>query len=266
MASVGYLQYDIQFGEVAKNLATVDALLPDFSDADLLVLPELAFTGYDFPDKETLHNLAERPESGECIQQLKVWAKKYTMTLVAGYPEKADEGCYNSCALVLPHGTVHTYRKVHLFNREQDLFLPGDAPPKVYNTPAGRVGLMICFDWFFPELARSLAIQGAQILAHPSNLVLQFCQQAMFARCVENKVFAVTANRIGTETQAGRELTFTGASQILDVQGNTLAAAPEAEAHGAVVELEPELADDKTIAERNHLFENRRPELYDGLC
>ena len=125
---------------------------------------------------------------------------------------------------------------------------------------------MICFDWFFPETARSLAMQGAQILAHPSNLVLQFCQQAMFARCVENKVFAVTCNRIGMETQAGRDLGFTGASQILDVQGQALAKAPDDSSYSAVVELDPTQADDKSIAELNDRFQNRRPELYTGLC
>jgi predicted amidohydrolase len=83
-----------------------------------------------------------------------------------------------------------------------------------------KVGMMICFDWIFPESARTLALKGAQIIAHPSNLVLSYCQQAMFTRAVENRVFTITANRTGTEINGDKELYFTGKSVIVDTKGN----------------------------------------------
>jgi predicted amidohydrolase len=125
--------------------------------------------------------------------------------------------------------------------------------------------MMICFDWFFPECARSLALRGADIIAHPANLVLPWCQRAMFARSVENHVFTVTANRIGTETRAGRSLTFTGGSQILSPNGEQLVAAPVTGEHAGVTQVDLTMARDKTTAGRNDLFGDRKPELYPGL-
>src|SRR5690606_7868619 len=102
---------------------------------------------------------------------------------------------------------------------------------------------------------------GAQILAHPSNLVLAFCQRAMFARCVENRVFAITANRIGTESIAGRTLTFTGASQVLDIEGNVLVSAPIDAEQVAFAEFDPSRADNKQVTAHNNLFTDRRVDL-----
>jgi predicted amidohydrolase len=167
--------------------------------------------------------------------------------------------------LATPDGELHNYRKIHLFSRETELFERGDAPPPVINTPAGRVGLMICFDWFFPETARLLALAGAQIIAHPSNLVLQFCQKAMYARSVENRVFTITANRVGAEERVGRRLVFTGASQVLDPKGNTLVSASDDGNHAGLCTIDPSTADDKQVTPHNHLFRDRLPELYRAL-
>lgn len=265
MTRLAFLQYDVQFGAPTANAAAARRLAAGLR-ADLLVLPELALSGYDFPDRAALAPLSEPFGEGPAAALAGDLAAATGATVVLGYAERAGGGFHNSALLRTPDGGLHNYRKAHLFNRELDLFLPGGAPPPVIATPAGRVGLMICFDWFFPEVARSLAIRGAQILAHPSNLVLPWCQRAMFARSVENAVFSVTANRIGTETQAGRTLAFTGGSQVLDPDGTTLAAAPsDAEAVGCA-EVDLARADDKTRAGRNDLFGDRRPALYPGLC
>ena len=80
---------------------------------------------------------------------------------------------------------IDTYKKIHLFNRENLWFTPGDEAPKVYEIDGVKIGVMICFDWIFPETCRSLALQGMQVLAHPSNLVLPHCQSAMITRCIE---------------------------------------------------------------------------------
>lgn len=256
------LQFEVQFGSPDQNRATLAAHIAAAPPSDLIVLPELAVSGYDFPDQTSARALAESFESGPTRELLTRLAAQHDATIIAGYAEQAPEGLYNSAMLIMPDGAAVNYRKLHLFNREQRWFLPGDAPAPVVETPAGRIGLMICFDWFFPETARSLALRGAQIIAQPANLVLPWCQRAMFARSVENKVFTITANRIGTETQAGRELGFTGQSQILNPRGETLAAAPPDADATLTAALDPTDADDKTIAELNDLFANRRPEHY----
>jgi predicted amidohydrolase len=239
--------------------------LADAPDFDLLVLPELAFSGYDFRDRDELHALAEPFSNGPTAGLLHELAHARNAVIVAGYAERTPEGCYNSAMLMCPDGAAHNYRKIHLFNREQDVFLPGDAPPAVVETPAGRIGMMICFDWFFPETARCLALAGAQIIAHPSNLVLPWCQRTMFARSLENAVHTITCNRIGTEARTDRSLTFTGASQILNTKGEILASAPTDREALGVAALDPDEADDKSIAGRNDRFGNRRPEMYERL-
>lgn len=145
------------------------------------------------------------------------------------------------------------------------MFTPGDTEPPVVETNVGRVGLMICFDWVFPEIARILALKGAQILAHPSNLVLPYCQQAMFARSVENHVFSITANRIGTEMRVDRHLNFTGLSQVLAPDGKMKLQAPRGIEQVGVVEVDVKEADKKWITFENHVLEDRRVDLYGRL-
>ncbi len=263
--SIGYLQYDVIFGDTHANLNTVRAMVHQNANADLLILPELALTGYDFQDKQELSRYAEPFGDGPASRALTDLAAETDCTLVMGYPETTPDGFYNSAIIALPDGQLFNYRKIHLFSRETTLFLSGNTPPLVVDTPAGRIGIMICFDWIFPETARSLALQGAQIIAHPSNLVLDYCQQAMYCRCVENGVFAITANRIGTERRAGRTLTFTGASQVMDTAGKRLLQAPVDTPHAATILIDPEEADNKYITPENHRFDDRRTDMYLGL-
>lgn len=264
MCRIGFVQYEVRFGAAAENAATVRRLLTGVQ-ADLLVLPELSLSGYDFPNPQTVREAAEPFGEGPTFSLASELAVSTGAVIVAGYPERGSAGCYNSALLATPAGGLYNYRKIHLFNREQDIFLPGDAPPPVIETAMGRVGVMICFDWFFPEVARSLALRGADVLAHPSNLVLPWCQRAMFARCVENAVFSITANRTGTEAQAGRSLTFTGGSQVMTPDGEVLASASTTAEAVAVVPVDLPRARDKTRADRNDLFKNRRLDMYTGL-
>ncbi len=262
MKLLGFGQFKVAFGERETNFACVETLLQDFAKIDLLVLPELCFTGYDFRDQGEVADLAEPMGTGPTSDFLMRLAARFSAVVIAGYPERSGDRFYNSCMMALPTGEIHNYKKTHLFSRENDLFSPGDAAPTVVETPAGRIGMMICFDWIFPEVARSLAIAGAQILAHPSNLVLPYCQRAMYARSVENHLYTITANRIGTEDRAGRSLTFTGASQILGPEGDTLAAAPSDSEVVLTALVDLEQADAKQINSYNHLINSRRNDLF----
>jgi len=118
-----------------------------------------------------------------------------------------------------------------------------------------RLGMMICFDWIFPEVARKLALAGADLICHPANLVIPGkCNYSMVTRCVENRVFAITANRCGSE----RGVDFVGGSQIVAPDGTVIHRTPEQNEELLVCEIDPSQARDKRINSRNDLFADRR--------
>ncbi|MGH7255869.1 MAG: nitrilase-related carbon-nitrogen hydrolase, partial [Nitrospirales bacterium] len=201
---VGYFQFLPAFGEVKRNLDAVASRLEGLR-CDLMVLPELFATGYQFVAKDEVEALAEPVSGGLTVTRLGEIARKTGMHLVGGLPERAGTRFYNSAVLVGPQGLIGTYRKTHLFYEETLLFTPGDTGFQVWDIGSAKVGVMVCFDWFYPESARTLALKGADILCHPSNLVLPYCPDAMVTRCLENRVFAITANRIGSEARGGKE-------------------------------------------------------------
>ncbi|MCP3978004.1 MAG: acyltransferase, partial [bacterium] len=118
------------------------------------------------------------------------------------------------------------------------------------------------FDWAFPETARTLALRGADVVCHPSNLVLDHCQRVMLARSLENSVYSVTANRIGEERREHGSLRFTGQSQIVGPRGELLHAAGPDREELQVAEIDLSLARNKKLTPRNHLVRDRRPEFY----
>ena len=262
---VAVWQFAPVFGAVEENLKRLESAAAPH-EFDLLVLPELFATGDQFRDRQEAARLAESADDGPTRRALERLARKKDACVVAGFAERAGESLFNSAMLVTRDGLRAVYRKIHLFDREKEIFDSGAAAAPVVEVCGARLGLMICFDWIFPESARSLAIRGAHILCHPANLVLPYCQRAMFARAVENRVFVVTANRTGVEDRlGGSRLRFTGGSQALDPDGRTLFSLGEEEAF-ATVEVEPERAARKEITGRNHLFDDRRPHLYPGVC
>ena len=123
------------------------------------------------------------------------------------------------------------------------------------------IGLLICFDWIFPEAARTLALAGATLLCHPSNLVLPHCPDAMITRCLENRVFAVTANRVGEERRGVTPLRFIGLSQVVSPRGERLARCGAVDEGAATAVIDPG-AFDKRLTPRNDLWEDRRPDIY----
>ena len=124
---------------------------------------------------------------------------------------------------------------------------------------------MICFDWFFPESMRILSLMGADLICHPANLVLPFCQESMKTRCLENHVFAITANRTGTEARGDQSLLFTGMSQITGHDGSVLFRAGGDSQEVGTVEIDPAAARDKNVNHYNNLFADRRPDFYGEL-
>lgn len=259
---ISILQTRPVFGEVEKNLARIEKMCP--IRADLVVLPELCTTGYQFRHVCELRSLAE-PKNGPTVRFFARLARERDCAIVFGFAERDRGRIFNSAALVGPRGLVGIYRKVHLFDREKDLFAPGDLGFRVFSLGRWRVGLMICFDWIFPEAARTLALAGAQLIAHPANLVLPWCQRAMVTRALENRVFCATANRVGIERRLrGRGLRFTGGSRIVSPRGDVLVEGSRNQEQVLVAEIRPALACDKRVTGKNDLFADRRPKLYSG--
>lgn len=259
---VGYFQFDPAFGEVKRNLDRVSERLAQ-AECDLLVLPELFNTGYQFVSAHEARALAEEVPGGPTTSRLLELARDRRMHLVAGLAERAGDRVYNAAVLVGPSGLIGIYRKTHLFFEETLWFSPGDTGFPVFDIGRARVGMMVCFDWFYPESARTLALKGADLLAHPSNLVLPHCPDAMVTRCLENHVFAVTCNRIGSEERGGKKkLAYIGASEVVTPGGTILRRAKPDHEELAVVEIDPLEARDKRITPYNDLLAGRRPDLY----
>ena len=259
---VGYFQFDPIFGEVARNLDCVSERLAK-AECDLLVLPELFNSGYQFVSTDEAHALAEAVPGGPTTTRLIQIAAERRMHLVAGLAERAGDRVYNSALLVGPKGLVGVYRKTHLFFEETLFFAPGDTGFPVYDIGSARVGLMVCFDWYYPESARTLALKGADIIAHPSNLVLPNCPDSMVTRCLENRVFAVTCNRIGSEERGGKKkLTYIGNSEVVSPKGEIIRRAKPDQEELTIVEIDPLLARDKKLNPYNDLLAGRRPEFY----
>jgi predicted amidohydrolase len=257
---IGYVQNSPIFGEKEKNFNQVEKLIGDIK-ADLIVLPELFATGYCFTSKDEVKNLAETTED-RTANFLKEMSLKTGAVIVAGFIEKGNRKYYNSSIMVYKNKVIDTYRKIHLFNKEKLWFTPGDKQLSVHEINKMRIGMMVCFDWIFPEVSRTLAVMGAQIIAHPSNLVLPYCQQAMVTRCIENRVFAVTANRIGNEKRGEDNFSFTGGSQITSFDGKIISYAPKDRTAIKIIDIEPTKANNKMINEYNDVLKDRRREFY----
>ncbi len=259
---VTVIQNQPRLDVVQANLAAVQSAV-ESAAFDLLVLPELFATGYFFHDRAQVRRLSEPVPGGPTTQFLIELAAAKEAFICGGLIERDDDRLYNSAVLVGPEGLIGRYRKLHLFYEEKLWFTPGDGPLEVHDLGTARVGMMVCFDWRYPEVARVLALKGAQILLHPANLVQPYCQDAMITRCLENGVFAVTANRIGSDTKPdGSSMTFTGRSQAVSPRGEVLSRAPEDEETILTIDIVPGEADDKLVTEHNHLLSDRRPEYY----
>jgi predicted amidohydrolase len=229
--AVAALQTHPVIGDVERNLAGITAAVTSAASAGarLVVLPELCTTGYMFADRDEALPLAEPVPSGPATQSLLALCRDLDLYLAAGIAERGDgDALYNSAVLLGPAGHIGTYRKLHLWDNENTIFRPGDAGLPVYQTPLGNIGLLICYDAWFPEAFRALALQGADAVCLPTNWVpipgqqpgkpamaLSLCQAAAHV----NSMHVIAADRVGTE----RDQPFIGQSVIVGPTGWPLA-------------------------------------------
>lgn len=259
---VAVYQFAPDFGEKENNVKRIENVIHK-TDADLVVLPELCTTGYQFVSRAEVESLCEPIPEGNTVQKLEQTARSKGCFIVAGIGEKAGNVFYNSAVLIGPDGFIGHYRKTHLFWDEKRWFQPGDTGYRVWDIGDVKIGVMICWDWIYPEAARSLALQGADVICLPANLVLPYCQDAMITRSIENHIFTITANRIGSEERREKKkLTFTGGSQVVRPDGKIIFRLGENIESLQDGDIDPALARDKSMTPANHLWEDRRPDQY----
>jgi 5-aminopentanamidase len=263
---VAVAQIEPALGENERNLDVCLTRVEEAAaaGAELLVLPECAIPGYMFDSLEEAMPFAEEIP-GLSTETLSAACHRLGMHIVCGLIERDGDLLRNAAVLVGPDGLIGSYRKTHLPFLGVDRFVtPGDELV-VHDTPLGRIGVEICYDLRFPEVTRTLALRGADIVAHPTNFPMAAKVQTEVitrARAAENRVFLLTANRVGKE----RWGEFCGWSQIVDPYGNRLAEAGEREEALLVAEIDLEQARDKNYVIPGeyelYLFGDRRPELY----
>lgn len=264
---VTIVQFAPLFGEKDKNIETLDQYVRT-EKTDIIIFPELATTGYDFKDEDEVAKLAD-PFDGEMIEKFADLAQSENKIIVLGFPEKADENgkinYYNSAAVLFPDKKYNdVYRKIHLFFRERFCFSEGNTGFFVINYPDWdlNIGTMICYDWRFPEAARTLGVKGADLVVCPSNLVTNVWNVSTPSRALENKVYLAVANRIGTESRNGKDLLFNGMSVLYSYNSQEIAKASRDQTQVISGEIYPEKTRNKSFNEYNDIFRDRRPEFY----
>jgi predicted amidohydrolase len=230
---IGCVQSNPIFKDTESNLKRFEQFVSQ-ADADLLILPELVLTGYFFTSQDEAKPYAESLE-GNLIKKIKAIAKEKKIAIVTGFLEEENGVLYNTSIAIDRNGELAGhYRKVHLFYYEKMVFAPGNLGFRVFdievrNGEKLKLGMMICFDWRFPEAARSLAIKGAEVIAVPSNIVTTtgMLYETLKVRAFENKVIVAFADRVGSEKaeidEKIEELTFRGGSCIINYNGDVLA-------------------------------------------
>lgn len=258
---VALVQNHPQFGMKERNIDELERLIRS-GHADLYILPEMAYTGYQLKNADELKTIADKVDS-RSISRFAKLSKELNAAIILGFPELAADGkIYNSSIFITPEGGRHIYRKTHSFYKEKLFFSPGNTGFDVYEWCGVKIGLAICFDWYFSESFRTLALKGADIIAHCSNLVMPYCQTVDFARAIENRIYIATVNRIGTEERDGEKLTFTGGSVLVSPKGEYLIKAPVESTGIFISEIDTALSRNKSINDLNDVIKDRRPFFY----
>ncbi len=258
------VQSDPKLGAPAANLEGILTAI-GAAEADLVVFPECAVTGYGFESREAAWEVAQEVP-GPATEVVAVACARTGRHVVLGMLERSGDRLFNAAALIGPTGLIGVYRKNHVPFIGVDRFVdPGDLGYPVFDTPIGRLGLLICYDLSFPEACRSLKLDGAQVVCVATNWPIAAevsCVHAPPVRAQENHVHLVVADRAGEE--AG--FTFRGESRIVDFDGRTLA---RAGTEPAIVsaEIDPAAADANRVVHVKGGYEidrvgHRRPETY----
>jgi len=264
---IGLAQTAPRLGDVQQNLVEILLQLARARGlgCDLVLFPECALSGYMFEDRASAA-AASVVVPGREMTRLVEACRSLQVYCVLGLLEQRDGLLWNSSRLIGPDGIVGSYDKTHIPQLGVDRFVePGQGPYAVYDTPLGRIGLQICYDWRFPEVTRSLALQGAELVAMPTcspSSSRELADHLPRTRAVENAIFFAMANRVGAEGSAA----FLGHSQVVGPGGDRLVRGDESEALLVCdVDLAQARAKNREQGDglyRLDIMNERRPELY----
>ena len=269
--TVAACQIDPKLGEVEANLDRIERAVTDAAQAGagLAVVPEAAVTGYAFASLEEALPIA-RHACAVAEERLASIAIEREITIICGTLEAEGEEVYNTALLLAADGRRFRYRKMHLPYLGIDRFAtPGPDVPSVVEVGGVRIGVLICYDLRFPEAARICALEGADLIALPTNwpVGVEF-HPGLFApaRAAENHCYLLAADRVGTE----RGTTFIGRSLLVDYDGKVLASASDTEEELLIGEIDVEAARATHVRRRpgEHEWDtiaDRRPGLYERL-
>ena len=275
VVKIACCQIEPRVGRKEENLEKTLRFAEEAADegAALILLPELANTGYVFNTRSEAFGLSEEVPGGETIRAWEELAMRRGVYLAAGMAEREGGRLYNSSVLMGPEGYIGKYRKLHLWNREKLFFEPGDLGLPVFHTPLGRLAMYLCWDMWFPELTRIYALQGVDLILNITNWVsagrdreeeeTRLTEAVCVALAHINSVFIAAADRIGIE----RGQPFLGRSMIVSPSGELLAGPAshdQEETIFAVCNL-VESRKRKRKTRLNHLMLDRRTDVYDTL-
>ncbi len=262
------VQFAPELGSTSRNVERIvrEIATAAAEGAELIVFPEAALTGYVFESREEGLGsavTADGPEIGAIARA----AADFRVWVVCGAIERDGDALFNSALLVGSDGLIDRYRKVHTLCLGVDRFTrPGAEPFRAYDLPFGRIGMHICYDGSFPESARALRLEGAQLLLLPTNWPrLELKREVVQVRAYENHAFYFAVNRVGIE----RGVSFEGGSLAADPSGRLLLEA-DAEAGRCHLELDLSLADATREVVRAgeyelDLIQDRWPECYGAI-
>lgn len=268
---VACVQFKPVIGDVTGNLDRMEKRIraAHADGASVIVLPELADSGYVFNDLEEVGRLASPIPDGKSAERLIALAKELGIHIVSGLAERDGETFYNSAILCGPKGYIGKFRKLHLWNREKLFFKPGDLGLPVFDTAIGKIGIAICYDGWFPEIFRQMTLKGAELVCIPTNWVPIPGQDRSMepmanilhkAAAHSNAIYIACADRIGVE----RGQPFIGASLIIGPTGRAIAG-PAGYDTEEILSATISLGDLKTsraLTERNDVIADRRPDVY----
>ena len=258
MFNASFMQFSPFLTDLDATILSLEYNLKKITNVDLVVLPELSNSGYNFSSKKMAFDSAEEIIKSRFLEFLVEICKEKNIYIDTGFNEKDGRDLYNSSILLGPNGYIGKYRKIHLFLNEKKFFNKGNVGLPVFKTEHCNLGMLICYDWMFPEVWRILALKKADLICHPSNLVLPYAQQAVATHALLNKVYTITANRTGTE----RGITFTGNSTICDPFGKILVQADSLKEEIKTFEIDPLISRNKKITKENHIFKDRQIDSY----
>ena len=261
-------QMNIAFADTSANIARMSELIAETSrnGAKLVVFPECALSGYCFDSLEEAARFAE-PIPGPSTEKMVAACRRCDCFAVFGILEAVGDRLFNACVLVGPAGIIGSYRKIHLPYLGVDRFTTlGDRPFQVFEAGPARIGMHICYDGAFPEAARVMALEGADLVVLPTNWPPGAECTASYvsnARALENHIYYMAVNRVGVE----RGFRFIGGSKICDPTGATLAEAADEDAAVLYADLDLSKPRNKhliRVAGKHEIwrFADRRPEMY----